>query len=371
MTKGVYVLKLAEENYIFLGSIMRIRPHLDKNVDIKALKPGQMTKLLGLFLILTKWLLLKMRMPSKILNCIVESNLFNVERRIIRKYTTSHHVSVFLSSMHEYSVKHTKLANSMNVDLMIFQDGFLPENYSSKYLAFYFGVKEFWVWDRLSLGLFEKQNHMAKVSALLSVPKLPIITKDKYTVKTILVLTSGAGDWTALKNRSDEDLMIEAFVKVAKHFQYIQIIYRCHPLWAHSQHQGINSIIRVDQYFKELGLENIMVSSESLVQSQQFIKTSVLGVEPSSLDHDLSKADIVFGEHSFTMIDAALREKLFASVNLTKRREFFQSYSKLGFAHLTSTEEIISFIKKLQESPVQIVKAHNEAVQRYTTEWYR
>jgi len=37
---------------------------------------------------------------------------------------------------------------------------------------------------------------------------------------------------------------------------------------------------------------------------------------------------------------------------------------------LTSTEEIIWVIEKLQESPVQTVKTHNENVQRYNTEWH-
>jgi hypothetical protein len=273
--------------------------------------------------------------------------------------------------MHEYQPGHSELAHNLKIDLVILQDGFLPENYTSRYLAYYIGVREFWVWDRLSLGLFENQGFKAEVCEFLSVPKLPEIERDQYPVRTIVVLTSGAGDWTALKNRSDEDQMVMAFVKVAEHFPDVQIIYRCHPLWAHPAHQGINSILRVKEYFRRRGLKNIMVSEESLTQSRRFMERGELGFPQSSLAKDLGRADLVFGEHSYTMIDAARQHTLFASVNLTRRRNFFESFTKLGFPHLTSTEEIISFIGQLQASPDHILQSYNKAIQCYNNQWWR
>ena len=329
----VSVLKTPVGNYVFLGSITRIRPHLD-NVDIQQLQPGLITNIINMLLIF----ILK---PS---NKLKKAILFRMQRRIISKYPTAQGISILLSTMHEYKLGYAELADSMNMDLVVLQDGFLPENYSSRYLDYYFGVREFWTWDRLSLGLFENQGFKAEVCSFFSIPKLPVIEKDQYAVKTISVLTSGAGDWTALKNRSDEDLMVMAFVEVAKKFPDINIIYRCHPLWAHKEHQGVDAINRVDQFFREKGIKNITVSSESLTLSKQFIEQKVLGFHHSSIEQDIEKADLVFGEHSFTMIDAARWGKLFASVNLTKRRDFFYSYSKLGFPHLESTGKLISFI---------------------------
>lgn len=356
----VFLLQTPFGNHIFLGSITRIQPHLD-SVSIQRLQPGLIVRLVNLLLIFIP------KRHSQFRKTI----LSHLQGKTISKHASAERVSTLLSTMHEYVAGYGELADSLNMDLVIVQDGFLPENYSSRYLAFYFGVREFWVWDRLSLGLFENQQFKAEVCPFLSVPKMPVIEEDQYSVENIVVLTSSAGDWTALKNRSDEDQMVIAFVKVAERFPDIQIIYRCHPLWAHPEHQGINSIHRVDRYLREKGLKNIVVSSESLVQSQQFIERRELGFPRSSLEQDLQRADLVFGEHSFTMIEAARRGKLFASVNLSNRRDFFHSYSKLGFPHLVSTGEIISFIDQLRVSPVQILERYNAAVNRYNTKWSR
>jgi len=345
-------------NFLFLGSITRIQPHLE-GVTIHPLKTRWTTDVINSIRILT----------LKLVKLPLATIIFKMQVNIISLHATIQQTTTCLSTIHEYQWGYTELANSMNLDLVILQDGYIPENYSSRYLAYCFGVQEFWVWDRLSLGLFESQQFTAKVCPFLASPRLPEIKKDNYEVKSILVLTSGAGDWTALKNRSDEDLMVIAFMSVAEQFPEIQIIYRCHPLWSHAEHQGINSIKRVDKYFKEKNIENIVVSSESLIQSKQYIEKQELGLPRDSLDQDLNIADLVFGEHSFTMIEAAKQGKLFASINLTRRRNFFQSYSKLGFPHLTSKEEIISFIKAVQVSTQRILNSHNAAVQNYNINW--
>jgi len=357
MLENVFVLQTPVGNFIFLGSVVRIRPYL-KNVNIQRLQPGLITKLVNLFLI-------SILMPF---NQLRKTLLPRLQRTIISRYARAQRTSVLLSTMHEYRLNYTQLANRLNMDLVILQDGFLPENYSSRYLAFYFGVREFWVWDRLSLGLFKNHELRAEVCSFLSVPELPAIEKDQYEVRTILVLTSGAGDWTALKNRSDDDLMVMVFAEVARKFPDIEIIYRCHPLWAHKEHQGVDSIKRVDKYFKQLNLDNISVSKGSLDQSERFLIDKGLWVATGSVEGDIEKADLVFGEHSFSMITAAMRKKIFASVNLTRRRDLFYSYSKLGFPHLVSVREVCSFIEQLGAAPTRIIDDHNKAVKRYNTQ---
>lgn len=349
----IFVLQTPIDNFLYLGSVTRIRPFLD-NVNIQPLQTGLITNLVNLLLIFT------LKLPNQPGKTI----LSRLQSKIISKHATDLRISTLLSSMHEYQLGYAKLAYSLNMDLMILQDGFIPENYSSRYLAFYFGVREFWVWDRLSLGLFENQGYKAEVCSFMSVPDLPVIEQDQYTVKTIVVLTSGAGDWTTLKNRSDEDLMVVAFVEIAKKFPDIEIIYRCHPLWAHKEHQGVNSIKRVDEYFQRINL-NISVSKGSLEQSNRFLKDKGLWVAKGSIESDIEKADLVFGEHSFSMITAARYGKLFSSVNLTNRRDFFYSYTKLGFLHCKSLYDIVNLIKRLKVKPKEILNQHNTAVNKY------
>jgi len=51
------------------------------------------------------------------------------------------------------------------------------------------------------------------------------------------------------------------------------------------------------------------------------------------------------------MIDDALHGKLFVSVNMIRRRDLFDGYSKLGFLHCSIIEEIIQIIEDLEISP--------------------
>ena len=357
--KNIYIFKTSVGNYIFWGSVVRIRPYLH-GVDVQELRYN----LFSLILAMLKAVLLNFSFN------FLSGIKADAKKVIFKRWIKQYNILKILTTMHEYSDYSAEMAEYLKIELVALQDGYLPDNYSSKYLH-YFACPKFYVWDRLSLGLFENQKLKAEICPFLYIPKLPEIEKDRYEVKNILVLTSGAGDWTALKNRSDEDQMIIVFTRIAEHFPDIHINYRCHPLWAHPAHQGINSIARVARYFNEKGLENIKESQESKNLSQEFMKTHILGFRQSSLDKDLETADLIFGEHSFTMIEGARKGKLFASVNVTKRRDFFHNYTKLGFHHLTSYDDIIFFINELRNSPKKLLEKYNAAVCRYNIKWHR
>ena len=157
-------------------------------------------------------------------------------------------------------------------------------------------------------------------------------------LKKVLCVASGAGDWTALKNRSDEDKMIYAFGKIASMFPDVQFIYRCHPVWIHPLHQGVNSINRAAEYISNLNLPNFKISCN--IPDANVDGKFVLSFKRSSFEDDLKDVDLVFGEHSISMIDAAFKNILFASCNVTGRRDFFAGVTKLGFPHCESIEEI-------------------------------
>lgn len=240
---------------------------------------------------------------------------------------------VYLSSLHEHYK--SPIPDSRKYDIRIIQDGYLPPNYSSAYLKYRQGNERYYAWDALGKELFE--NHHVPVSIMPFRKKIFLQYPEfKNEVKTILVATSGPGDWTALKNRSDEDLMVSAFVEVAKRFPHINIIYRCHPTWTHPDHNGINSIHRVSEYLQYSGLTNIKLSGNI----PQNIDNKELSFSRSSFEEDLKYADIVFGEHSVSMLDAGFSNIPFCSVNLTGRRDFFCGISQMGFPHCESIEEI-------------------------------
>jgi len=274
----------------------------------------------------------------------------------------------FVSPIHEDNDTYGILAKRLGVKMFYMQDGYLPENYSSAYLRYRVWANGYHIWDRLSAGIFKLHNlKWEKVNYFKSM-RMPPHKEEPIKVRSVLVLTSGAGDWTALKNRSDEDLMFEAFLEVAKKLPNVKIKYRPHPLWTHPTHQGVNSIKRVYDYANFLGLENFTVSRESLKEGEEYNKELHLSTKPTSINDELKEADIIFGDHSQAIINAAIKGKIFASVNLSSRTEFFCNYTRLGFPLLKSSNDIIDFIKGL-ESSTETIKKFNQAVNLYNNKY--
>lgn len=263
----------------------------------------------------------------------------------------------YLTTIHE-SYK-CKIPDEPKYDIRCMQDGYLPPNYSSYYLRFIPHNYRYYAWDVIGEKTFINQD--IPVSLIPFRRKLYMPIPDFHEkIKTVLVAASGSGDWTAQKNRSDDDLMVEAFVEMARRFPDIDFIYRCHHTWTHPRHAGINSINRVAQYFDYTGLSNIHVSSNIFIEDLKRFKFSI---PRSSFDEDLKKADLVFGEHSISMIDAALKKIPFASVNLTNRRNFFCGVSDMGFPACETVDDIENVIRNIVRAEFQ--QKYREAVKQY------
>lgn len=252
------------------------------------------------------------------------------------------------------------IPDNMDYDVRLIQDGYLPSNYSDYTYHFKDSNVKYYVWDQLGSLLFRNKNlpyALMPFRKKLYLPE-PIFPK---SVKAVLIATSASGDWTAQKNRSDDDLLVESFIEVARRNPSIKFIYRCHPNWILPETLGINSINRIQQLFEEIDCSNLVLSSnipssfEALGATHTFARTS--------LEEDLKEVDIVFGEHSVSMIDAGFKNKIFCSVNLTKRRSFFQSIKDLGFPTCSNTEEICDFIDKVSSS--EFKENYNKAVSNY------
>lgn len=247
-----------------------------------------------------------------------------------------------------------------NYNTKIIQDGYLPPNYSSKYLLFHGPYVEFYTWDTEGCKTFiyhNLKNRVLPFRKKLYLPK-PVFPKN---IRKILCVASGAGDWTALKNRSDEDSMMVAFGKVAAMFPEIEFVYRCHPVWIHPQHQGVNSINRAAEYIHWLGLPNLKLSSN--IPNAEEDGRFRLSYQRSSFEEDLKDVDIVFGEHSISMIDAAFKGILFCSVNVTGRRDLFEGITGMGFPHCESIEEIESLLDCI--STESFKDSYEKAIDRY------
>lgn len=234
--------------------------------------------------------------------------------------------------------------DNMDFDVRWIQDGYLPPNYTDYGYNFIPQNVQYYTWDMLGKKLF--RNRSLPVSIIPFRKKLYMPTpKFPEKVKNVLIVASGSGDWTALKNRSDDDLLVDAFAQMAKRFPGINFVYRCHPSWIHPNNVGVHSIARVQEYFAWLNLPNLHVSAHIPLQTVGKGEFK-LTFPRSSLDEDLAKADFVFGEHSISMVDAAFQQIPFCSVNLTKRRNFFCGISDMGFPSCKSVEDIANLLER-------------------------
>ena len=337
------VLKYRGVAYLFCGKILRVQQYFKEDVTIERVP----------IYLAARFMRILPRVARQIERTILAG--------VIKKYA----ISTVLSSIHEHSEHYKEIARWAGLEYGVIQDGYIPENYLPYLYKMQFKDAKFYVWDTLSAGLFVINQMRVARLPLYAYRELPEIKHLPEAIKTVLVLTSGAGDWTAVKNRSDDDLMLMAFVEVARTLKHINFIYRCHPLWVHPNHQGEDSIKRAIAYLKSTDLNNIKISAGSVVQSKRYSHDQQLYVEPKSAMDDILQADLVFGEHSFSMIDAARVGKLFASVLIANRRDYFINYSKLGFFHLASKESIVQFINDVENNPGIMRHKYNAAVRKH------
>lgn len=270
-----------------------------------------------------------------------------------------------LTTLHEYgNYAYYDMIDIPEFHNYLFQDGYLPPNDTCKYLFFYGKNSKFYSWDKLGNKVFEYHQIPVEIAPFRNI--FPIPNPHFKPVKKVLCVSSGAGDWTAIKNRSDEDKTMEAFVEIAKLYPNIEFVYRCHPSWVSPTIQGVNSIQRVVDYIQWLRLPNFQISSNipAFYDSEGKV---VVSHKRSSLEADLRDCDFVFGVHSISMIDGAMNGIPFASVNLSGRRNLWKGISDLGFPHcedVKSIAEVIDSVMNIdfQTGYLNAVKSYNQII---------
>ena len=357
----VYDLKVAEKEYYFLGKIERIDQYLDKKKCLIAPVP------IGEFGLLN----MMIKMAAFLKEGAFCSILFVPIIRFLAalfKLRKKKKINDIIVPVHEDKDALGWIAYFLDTRKICLQDGYLPEYYPSVYLKYKMNVDNFYIWDKLSRGLFDRHALKCEVWEGFRRMTLPLISEQNRSIRQVVFLASGAGDWTALKNRSDEDLAFIAFLDAAKRLPGIRFIYRPHPLWVHAEHQGIRSIERIACYARDVGLSNFFVSEGAAREGRIFSKDQSLSLPPTTINDDIKNSDIIFGDHSQAMITAAQGKKIIASVSLARRTEFFSSYSRLGFPVLRSCEGIVDFIKKAEGDP-DFLRSYNGAIHRYNEEY--
>jgi len=245
------------------------------------------------------------------------------------------------STIHLYSIDYSLIGH----ELYVFLDGFHPSNYPFSYMGQYkkaiFVYKDFigkkWL-DKIELKSLESPDFIAK--EYLSEK---INTKE---VKYICLLMNHTGDWSALINRSDTDILIDAFVNIACKFQNFKFIIRLHPTSTHQNHEGKNAFIRVQNLIKFMKLKNLSISDQKL-------------------EDDLDSYDLFISEYSNTLLDVYKLGKLGIICNLTNRRSFMIDYEECGFPTSDSLEGLQKSIQYVIENTEEAIERQSEAAKNY------
>lgn len=271
----------------------------------------------------------------------------------------------YLTTLHEYgNYAYYDLIDKKGFSNWLIQDGYLPENDSSRYLYFYGENSSYLTWDKLGNKLFEYYSLPHKILPFRNTTSLP--NPEFREVKKVLCVSSGAGDWMAIKNRSDDERLVLVLGELAKKYPQIEFVIRCHPSWVSPGIQGVNSIQRVVDYIQYLKLDNFKVSS-NIPPIKDEKGNFVCSHNRNSFEKDLENVDLVLGVHSIAQIDAALKKIPFATVNLSGRRNLFKSISDLGFPYCENIEMVESIIKNIEtqsfkDNYIKAINLYNKVI---------
>jgi len=353
---NIVVLNAVDHAFYLIGNHKRVAQYLDcEKYSLSTPRAG--FKVL-IWLMIKISLIKKLNIPifNKLVNLLLNINGF-VIKNIFKNYNFP-----LMTSIHEHNDSYGEIAKKISVQYINIQDGYLPTNYPSTYLKYRVGVDLYYIWDSLSSGIFSQHNLEYYIWDIFQKNKIRPENVINNEIKQVLFLTSGSGDWTAIKNRSDEDLAFLAYCDLAVKFENIKFIYRPHPLWVHPDHQGVRSIQRVHEYVNNLSIDNLIVSAGALAEGVDFAKNKQLSNGSASIGDEISASNIIFGDHSQVLLTAAEEGKIVASVNFSNRSSLFSGHTELEFPLLQSLDDMKEFMKGVTKGDLS---SFNTFIEKY------
>lgn len=248
---------------------------------------------------------------------------------------------VLATTIHEYEGWMARLGRP----LYVFIDGHHPTNYPRTYIDA-FETDDFVTRTMIDGRWFELHGKRAHPPAsFLEIEYFKKIV-EVSTVNTVVLLLNHAGDWTSLINRSDTDVLIQAFVGAASAYPQQKFIIRPHPTMVHPQHEGEKSIDRIRGYVAWTGLANLEVSS-------------------TSLDEDFERGDLFVSEYSQTLLDVYRIGKPGLIANCTGRRSFMADFEELGFPAMSPSATLTGALAGVFADVSRFVAMQNAGVRSY------
>lgn len=249
--------------------------------------------------------------------------------------------------LHQYAY-HIHMMEKLPFPILIFEDAFRPSNYTPYYYVNLFIHGDLVVRDMFDFQLFSSHGKLCHLPFSFiekNFFKLPE-KLNSSNIKTIILSLNHAGDWTALISRSDTDILIQAFVALAKAITNIRCVIRLHPTMTRYWNEGTSSANRIKKMVLQEKLNNLSVSDVSL-------------------EEDWERGDLFITEYSLSVIDAMKKGKLGLFTNFTNRRSFMVDYIKIGMPIVNKSEDLIPTIMNILENPQVHWDKQTDTIRQY------
>ncbi|MCR5216493.1 MAG: hypothetical protein K6C69_06110 [Lachnospiraceae bacterium] len=268
----------------------------------------------------------------------------------------------YVTTVHKVGQCHIPRNGKYKVHMMV--DGYIPVNNPDMGLKFEQYDYPLYVTNRLQMdgikNTIQKEAQLFPTSKKMVFPQVDSCRR----IKKVLVASNCAGPWSSLINISDTDRLVEATAKLAMHYPDIEFVFRHHPSADNPMHEGIHSVERVKEYIEYLNLPNFIMSCNSQKMNEE---RKYISVREGTLEEEIKNADVVLSEYSNTMIEAALMGVPFITVNLTGRRNLFQSVTNFGFPYCETYEALVELLQ--MENRKVLWKQYNAAIRKINEYW--
>jgi hypothetical protein len=235
-------------------------------------------------------------------------------------------------------------AHRLGRPVRVFVDGHLPTNYPRTY-ADALSDAEFVCGDPFAVEWLSRHGRK-------TVPLPAFVTAAEFNpavaptaIRNVVCLLNHAGDWSALINRSDTDVLAEEFTRLATAFPSLHFVLRPHPGMDHPRHEGAGGLARLAELVRRAASPNLEYSLGPLAA-------------------DLTRGDLFISEYSSTLIEAWRSGKLGLVANLTRRRSLMQDFADLGFPSVATSAELRTALESAVASPGLLAARQTAATTR-------
>lgn len=245
------------------------------------------------------------------------------------------------STIHDHSLAVYRLG----LPVKVFADGLLPSNYPRSYIDAYHDTV-FVANDPAAERWFTLCGKPSvRPPGFIDTPRMSPPRRPNV-VRSVLLSLNHTGDWCAHINRSDTDLLVMTFVRLAEEFSGLRFTVRPHPAMDHPDHEGPGARERLARFVREAGLANLVLSQTDAAT-------------------DFAQADLVMSEYSATLLDAWRAGKPGLAVNLTRRRSFMADYEQLGFSTVETFSVLHEFFADPEHGISLLCLRQEQAVNNY------